>query len=186
MLSYFIFFKLLRVMEWGIYNLGAEGNHDLETFWIRILCELQVLLTDGSLATLANMRHNLSVNNVKVEGMDQDNGCQQNALSSTRVRMRMVLLCSGTVVFLTAIALISLYISLCLIGGYCLYRWSVSNCCGRHSLIKNYTLWNLMLCKSILISFDFPSNSLFRTRACTLVLFPVGCGLLESRVLFSL
>ncbi|KAG0504748.1 hypothetical protein M758_N021500 [Ceratodon purpureus] len=51
----------------------------------------KVLLTDGSLATLANMRHNLSINNVKVEGMEEINGCEQHAHFSTTVKCQQLM-----------------------------------------------------------------------------------------------
>lgn len=42
-------------------------------------------LTDGSLATLANMRHNLLINGVKVEGAEQVDCRQESLHHSTRV-----------------------------------------------------------------------------------------------------
>lgn len=44
------------------------------------------MLTDGSLATLANLKNNLSINNVEVEEAQQANS-DLNTHSSTRVRV---------------------------------------------------------------------------------------------------
>ncbi|XP_024367176.1 uncharacterized protein [Physcomitrium patens] len=51
----------------------------------------KVLLTDGSLATLANMKHNLSINNIPVEGMKEVNDSQQYTNPSTRVECRQLI-----------------------------------------------------------------------------------------------
>jgi hypothetical protein len=70
---------IFLVVLWTWLQLGAGAG--MVGVCLARLAAAKIVLTDGDLATLANLRHNLQVNGVKVHGKETLN-CNQPSLCS--------------------------------------------------------------------------------------------------------